>query len=285
MNTLEELYSISSKIIDKYSNLISLPSNTISTIAYQELINEIKDLVYEEYKIVHSMSKIDITISLEKIKLLNHTYNKKVIDRVTTRILDYREVIKNNTVSTSVLDIKTIPQDMEFSTYDVIISMIDIETIKRIKEKIYSLVISCETDRKFVIALKEQLRLSKYDFLFSGLTSEIVALYHETNIDNIPYIDINKIKSLKEININNKINEAITVYTRKILNTLSNTVLYNNPKDAFHYLTLVVGLEVLITYMDKALLNEVYRYCSNTNNNYIENIKKLIRKKMEENQE
>ena len=130
MNTLEELYSISSKIIDKYSNLISLPSNTISTIAYQELINEIKDLVYEEYKIVHSMSKIDITISLEKIKLLNHTYNKKVIDRVTTRILDYREVIRNNTVSTSILDIKTIPQDMEFSTYDVIISMIDIETIK-----------------------------------------------------------------------------------------------------------------------------------------------------------
>ena len=288
MNKLEEIHNISSEILDKYRELI-LMSNYIVTSndKYRELVNEIKELVRKEYDMVHKLSFIEVELSLERIKELGLIYTDRAWKRVLNKILDYRELFKRNTIKSSSLGMELIPSDMEFSTYDIMLSLVDIEVIKKVKNKINNLVISCDSDRRFVRSLKEKLNKSKEKLLFNGSSSEIIALYYNTNIDEIPSIDISKIKrEVIDKNIDAILNTSIETYITKILDSLAVITIYNNPEDIFTYLTLITQIEVMIDYIDREVLDKIYRYGSQitniSNSNNMDMVKKLIRRKMED---
>lgn len=289
MEYLEKIYRISNQILNKYKSLLSM-SNTVvaSNDKYKELIDEIKELVRKEYYMVHSLSQIELELSLETIKELGLIYIDESWVRVLSKILEYREIYKRNTIKSGNLGIEFIPKDLEFSIYDVMLSMVDIETIKKVKDKIYNLVVSCDSDRRFVYSLKEKLNNSKEKLLFKGVSSEVIALYYNTDIDQIPSIDISKIKeTTKNINIDNILNKSVELYITKILDTLAGNTFYNNPEDVFTYLTLITQIEVMINYMDKSTLDKIYRYGSQitnmNNSNNMDTAKKLIRRKMKNN--
>ncbi len=290
MNKLGEIQIISKQILEKYKSLLSI-SNIIavSNDKYQEIINEIKELVRKEYDLVHSLSLIEVELSLETIKELGLIYIDESWVRVLDKILEYREVHKRNTITSGNLGIKSIPKDLEFSTYDIILSMVDIETIKKVKNKIYNLVVSCDSDRRFVQSLKEKLNNSKENLLFNGASSEVIALYYNINIDQIPNIDISKIKETlpANINIDSILNNSTQAYITKILDSLARNTFYNNPEDVFTYLTLITQIEVMINYMDRMVLDKIYRYGSQitniNNSNNMETAKKLIKRKIENN--
>ena len=288
MNKLDECYTISSGIISKYIELTCLPIYTISNDMKQDKINEIKILVEEEYKIIHSMSKIDIKLCLEKIDNNDNKYDTAVLARIRNKLEDYNEVLNGNYVTINELGIKNIPKDRMFSSYEIVLSMFNIEIIKRMKDKIYTLNPSCNKDIIFINNLKKQLEASKITFLFNESASELISLYNNIDIEQIPNIDINKIinKISRNINLNNVITSTAAVYTKKILSIIScMPKIKNNPNDVFDYLSLITRLEVLISYLDKNTLNMVYNYCKNITNkeNNINMIlvKKLIKEKID----
>lgn len=265
MNKFDECYVISREIITKYIELILLPIYTISNNMKQDKLNEIKTLVNEEYKIIHSMSSVDVKLCLEKVNDNDNNYDSAALTRLRNKLEDYQEVLNGNYITTSELGIKNIPQDKAYSSYEIILSMFNIEVMKRMKDKIYSLTPTCDKDIKFTNNLKKQLEASRINFLFNESTSELISLYNNVDIDQIPRIDIKNLKNKKIRNnsLNNIITGTSAVYVKKILDILSSMPKPdNNPSDMFDYLTLITRLEVLISYLDKNSLKMIYNYCN-----------------------
>jgi len=182
------------------------------------------------------------------------------------------------------LDIPNLPADIKISTYDVILSAIDIETTKIVRSKIYNLVTSSKEEMNFVRSLKAKLEESKTSLIFAGSAFEVLALYSDMDINKIPNVALKTIKpkQISQMTLQNTMNNALAIYTKKTLDALVATTYYNNPKDIFNYLTLITRMDVLISYMDQKMIDAVYTYCDNNNpnnNKNIENVKRLIREK------
>ena len=285
MNKFTICYNISKEIIDNYIKLLYNSNYKENSSSYTNMINNIKKLVLQEYILIHSMTLEEIVQYLDKD--CNKTeYNLDVIPRIKNRLVAQKEILLGKNISSTELNLNSIPINIDFSIYDVILSIINLDIIKRLKNKIYFLNSNNNNDKLFIKSLKQKLNTSKIEFLFNSSPVEILSLYHNINIDEIPNIDINniknKIKKSNNIEINKAIETTLLIIFDKSINKLNNIEnLNNNPTDIFYYLTIITGLETILSYMDKNLLKICYNYCSKLDNNSnLEHIKKLIKNKL-----
>lgn len=287
MNKLEELYNLSNQIIESYNYLITIYEYDNNQIP-SPLINDIKELVLSEHNLLQTISSKEINIYLEQITQLEDKEKNPVWTRIRDKLIEHKEFLNGNFITSKDLELTNIPKNFPFGIYDVIISMISIEVIKKIKNKIYYANIFGNNDEEFINSLKKELEIAKINFLLSNNTSEIISLYNSLNIEKIPNIDIIKIiTSQNNIYLNNLIIDSILdYYSKKYLNTCAKIkIINNNPKDVFQFLLTITYLEVLISYMNDNMKISLYNYCCNLNNimniNIINHAKKLIKSKKE----
>lgn len=201
-----------------------------------------------------------------------------------------KEIINGRYFSSGDLNKKTLFDDMKFSIYDVMLSIINIESIKKIKRKIDSLRANNDNDEFFVKQLRYRLELSKNELLFSLSTSEMLSLFADADIDKIENLDVFKLNKLLSKYVDDKyirdsFYNTAAVYMKNILDRVANLYVDNsNPDDVFYYLSLITRIEILVGYMNKMTLNIIYDYCdmiiNEDNKRNIEMVKRLIKSKI-----
>jgi len=213
----------------------------------------------------------------------------EAVIRIKNKLTDRKEIINGICISAYELGLYRLDKNMTFSIYDAIVSMINIDTIKRLKDKIYFLNSNCDSDDKFIELLKTRLNISKIELLFNTNVSEIVSLYYNTSIDDIPRIDEvkvrNKIKLLNNKKYNSLIENTVIIFIARLVQELAKIRnVKNNDRDVFKYLVAITQIEILIDYLDKNKLQELYDFCIKMTNDEniasMNNIKKLVKNKM-----
>lgn len=289
MDKYDDCYRLGSQIIDKYIELLVSPIYAMDEDMLVRMVESILDMVIDEYELLHSIGKKEIDLCINKVNSGDKSNNYESIVRIKNKLVDCKEILNGMYITTLELGLNEIDNDMKFSIYDAIISMINIDVIKILKNKIYSLESSCDSDDRFIDLLKQRLKISKIELLFNTSVSEIVSLYYNTSIDDMPRIDINKIKNkilkLNNPKLNNLIHNTIVIFITKNVRELSKIrIVNNNDNDVFKYLFTITQIEVLINYLDKNKLKELYDFCIKMTNNEniasMENVKRLVKWKM-----
>ena len=317
MTKLMELYKLAEDITNVYDEIIFLTSKKIispNSDEYNNLIERAKILVLKESSMVSNYKIEELDEILDDLrKILNKYFNVSLEDDISTvegteaflkklsNSLDREEYkydidvllrvfdrLKNQTfiLRGDVVRVKLKTNNKELITYDVslwdsIMSSLNMQTLKNVKDKIYGLVPSNRSDIKFIESLKYNLECSKFTYFYANFMAEIFALYAFNDIDKIKTPDIEKIKSLSIFD-NDLYNEFLINEARIIADDLASLeYLENNPECIFYFLRLVTSFEVLITNMNKNSLKEIAEYCINlTNENNLpcmEGINKFVK--------
>ena len=284
MNKLNELYNINIQIIIAYKEAIYSSTCTSSTYMYNITISFLKSLIEKEQNIINSIDLEEIDKYLKMVSLTNKEYDATISLRIKKKLLNYKDILLKNSISSTILDNKYIPNDIEFGINDLIETMININTIKILQRKIYELNIFTTKDAKFINNLKLEFLNLKFNFLLYNPVFETIALYHNINIDEIPIIDINQLKSIND-NLNDDIETKIMIYIKKIITRLTRTELFtNNPKHVFKLLINATKLEILLSYVDQSAIQSFYFYCNSIvdekNTKSINYTKNLIKSKL-----
>lgn len=290
MDKLNKCYNIGNLIINKYIDLLSFSIYFGGNKQNKNLINEIKSLVIEEYKLYSTMSLDEINKYLVLLADENLYDDKSTISRMNDKLGNLKEIINGRYFSSGDLNKKTLFGDMKFSIYDVMLSIINIESIKKIKRKIDSLRANNDNDESFVKQLRYRLELSKNELFFSLSTSEMLSLFADADIDKIENLDVFKLNKLLSKYVDDKyirdsFYNTAAVYMKNILDRVANLYVDNsNPDDVFNYLSLITRIEILVGYMNKMTLNIIYDYCdmiiNKDNKRNIEMVKRLIKAKI-----
>ena len=284
MDKIKELYSLEDQIINLYIELTNSDIYQNSNFMHQVMLKELRRLVEKENSILNTLTIEEITSYLKTPSNQN-----EVEIRLRNKLANHKEILEGNYITAGDLKLSKLPENTKFSINDCALAKLNIDIIKALKNKIYSLKPQCEKDTSFACALRYELKKSKIDFLYQSPTSEIIALYNETDIDKIPTLDLTiaspKLQRVKNTSVERFTSTLITSYIHSILRKLTDTSsLSNNPEDVFKYLVTVTQTEILLTYMDKDLLEVFLVYCNHNTNNQnkdsMEYIKKLIRSRM-----
>ena len=282
MDFYDECLDISNKIINKYIELLlSYGNDDLDS----RKIDSILELVLKEYDIIYNLNNKDLN---KYIKLVNLSDNE-VLYRIKNKLIDYKEVLNGIYITGFELGLNKINGYMRFSIYDTIISMINIDTIKSLYNKIYSLNSNCLSDDKFIERLKYRLDISKIQLLFNSNVSEILALYYNISVNDIPRIDRlsikNKINQLNNKKYNSLIENTVIIFITKIMQELAKIkYIKNNDREVFKYLVYITQIEILIDYLDKNKLQELYNFCikirNNENSSIMNYVKRIVKKKI-----
>lgn len=317
MTKLMELYKLAEDITNVYDEIFFLTSKKIispNSDEYNNLIERAKILVLKESSMVSNYKIEELNEILDDLrKILNKYFNVSLEDDISTvegteaflkklsNSLDREEYkydidvllrvfdrLKNQTfiLCGDIVRVKLKSNNIELTTYDIslwdsIMSSLNIQTLRKVKDKIYGLVPSNRSDVKFIESLKYNLECSKFTYFYANFMAEIFALYAFNDIDKIKTPDIEKIKSLSIFD-NDLYNEFLINEARIIADDLASLeYLENNPECIFYFLRLVTSFEVLITNMNKNSLKEIAEYCINlTNENNLpcmEGINKFVK--------
>ena len=317
MTKFKELYDIAEEITNIYDELFTLTSRKIisaNSNEYNNLIEQAKILVLTESAILSNLKIEELNEVLDNLrKMLIENLDISIEENISTAegieeflknlsdnpdrekykfnidvLLRVFDRIKNQTLILcgDAIRVKLKTNTRELTTYDVsiwdsIMSFLNIQTLRCVKDKIYRLVPSSRSDIKFIESLKYSLECSKFTYFYATFMAEIFALYAFNDIDKIK---VPNIEILKKLDIfDNDLYNAFLLNEAKIITNELATLEYleNNPECIFYFLRLVTSFEVLITNMNKSSLSKVAEYCLNlTNENNLpcmEGINKFVK--------
>jgi len=304
MDKLKKLFDMSEKIILAYADLMFFNEDICDNDIQSDIIDNIRDLVIEEYNLMQKITMDEVNDYMEIINSYE-TNNEWVLSRVKNKLIECKELLNNNFITSKELGITSIPEEIKFSIYDAIMSLITIDTIKYLTKKIYFSNPKCEKDKIFIDTLKNKLETFKVNFLFDNSLSELLALSNEINVNKMPVINVdnikNKINRLDNNNFNMVIESIAFYYSKNAIDSLTEIIkifdynprldivvvddnLYyynnvrlfidivkncrNNPKYIFSYLTLTTQLEVLSWYLSDDMVKSVEKYFSDKVSNF-----------------
>lgn len=291
-----ELYEIADKIIKYYKELIkSLQSGKCESQIYNVIIQKIKQLIIDEYNLVNEIPKVSIDEILSIIKQTSDEDKKEVNSRIRTRLIHRQDILDGKYFKGSDFHSSNLPKNIKFSIYEVLSAMLKIAAMKKTKYKIDHLKLDNNQDRHFVDALRVNLKIFIISISTSFTASELIILDSELDIDRMPDIDnqliadkINSIyKGIDEetgLNAYDQLLYSLTIHGISLLSKIHSIA--NNPSDICDYLYRLTELETMVSYMTQKGLIKLKEYCMRTkyNNPTIEeNIKRLIKEKLESN--
>lgn len=271
---LEQVYELSNRIVHMYGDLLHDDFYINDLTKRRELIADIRKLVLQEYDLLSLVSLDELDKYLAGSLKPQKKYSHKVNERVYNKMLNLNSRVKGEGITGSQLGIPSLPSNMSFSIYDALVSMIDIDVVKRLKEKIYSLQASNTQDINFVCSLKEKLRNSSLDLLYNMSTIEMIALSYSGSIKLMPRIDRSKLEnSLENINPNFttfEVDLALEEYAKCIIDKMASVgIVKNNPNAVFDYLVLYTKMEILVNSCSiKQPLESMRDYCIKLGNDH-----------------
>lgn len=288
---LIDCYNISSKVFSKYNELYSVMMEHYleDNFIYEPYVSDILELVLEEYKVYSTLTLMDINMYLEAIDK-SHCDDDMVGFRFKHKLKSLRDTYTGVKVNAYVLKLDIIPKDMNFNLFGSLISLIDIEMMRRIKYKLDGLSTDNYDDLSFVnIMYKEYNEHLLYQTFDNNLT-EIICLKNNMDINNIPVIDmknlinfINEILKLENDNYFNPVDASLISFAKIAIDRLITDEFENNPRAIFSFLALITRLEVIVDYMDRDSLVDLLNYCNKVkvNNDFgIDKIVNVIKRKI-----
>ena len=318
MSKFMELYEIADNITNIYDEISVLTNRKIispNSNDYNKLVEEAKILVLKESAILSSLEIEELGDVINDLRrIIQDNFNLSLEDDITTvegievflkKLSNNREEckydvdvllriydrLKNQTyiLCGEAIRVKIKINDNQVTSYDVslwdsIMSFLNIQTLKNIKDKIFGLVPSNRSDIKFIDKLKFEFECSKLTYFYATFMSEIFALHAFNDVDKMIVPEIGKLKKL-DIFDNDLYNEFLLNEAKLIaLDLASLEYLENNPECIFYFLRLVTSFEVLIINMNKKTLNRIAEYCITlTNDNNLpcmEGINKFVKQRI-----
>lgn len=287
---LENNYDKYIELIYKYNDIRSKFRMSIAKIVVSE-INELKDLVIVENKILNDINVLNIDEYLDRLDSFNNRYDSIIIDRVRERLMIRNISLSGNNIKGTDFFNNPSINGMEFDIHDVILTMIHIEVFKTLKSKLDNLETFSESDKCFRRDLYEYYERAKFNDFSYIPTFEVISLLYNTDMARIPSIDINRLMEHDSID-NDELDKFIStmaVDTIDLIASIEDSYLeeaLKNTYEAFDYLFDIILFEVLLSYMDVSMLQEVSDYCKevmNANNKInVSNISRLVKKKLKD---
>lgn len=308
MTNLKKIYEISAKITNKIDQLYYYVSSNIENEQeeYKNTIEELKELVILENKIVSSMTmeeidkcfselkeliknnyedvenenletfediEICLTLLLDDYGHTNQPYDIDALLRCFDRLKNKCDILcgeglymKVNQTKNELVNNKD-NKKYEVSVWDVLTSSLNIDVIKSLKTKIYALVPYQTEDSEFIEELKFNLKYLQIQTLFGNFASELKAIHANNDIDKIKNTDIEKIKKTNILD-QGDIYEFILEEAKGKADELSGIEeqLSYTPDTVFEFLKTITSFEILVSKLDIESLKELYNYCKELSN-------------------
>lgn len=294
-NQLKICYHYSAIIMQIYKELLRkqsvLENTSISDYTFVEEMTELKEYIVKEYAAYEKLLSYDKNHFLSKIDMILNTDGNDSVEymRYRNKLQFIKNIFMGYRITPSKLKLDNIPNDMRFDIYCAILAVLHISIFKNIKEKLDSLLIDNDQDKKFVESLYIKLDTKLLYKICSNDLFEILALYNDMDIDKIPLVDMTiVINSLSNVYYDMPIDEHVNdILFNLIVSDISimqnMKQLKNSPDDVFEYSYFTTRIEVIMSYMNKDYLIKLYNYCQNINFNNIyihTDVKNKIKKRI-----
>lgn len=288
MSKMDDCYKISDDILSNYVKIFSSTTTFNNCENMKWALDEIKRMVVKEAEIIHSVSLDEIQLYVDGNYDIDGK-NPSVLTRIISKLNDYKEILCGRSIVASELGLSGFIDDsIQFSIYDAIISMINIDAIKLLKDKIDMLTPDCQKDFMFVAAMHDRINYSRLYFLLSTSLAERLVLSSDVNVEKIPRINVDRIltRCRKNNVCNNKFLYDVLLISAKQVMTMifEMNAIEDNYNGIFHLLVLITRMEILISYMNKEALLELKKCCElslNDGNTFgIRKVRELISSKL-----
>lgn len=287
----KECYNITSKVIDKYNKLYMV-MNTYSfedSSIYECYIVDVLELVLKEYNIYSKLSLSDINSCLKLIKNVDCD-ESKIDERFKRKLEILRDTCMGIKINGNQIEIDNIPNNIDFNLFVCLTSLIDIEMMKKVKQKLDNISVDNYKDLMFLKELYTNFNNTLFFQTYGNNLTEIICLSNNMNIDSISNGSIKKLIKLLNDNFNidndsyfKPVDLTLLQLAKISVNRLACEDIDNEADTIFNNLAFIVRLEVLINYMNKNCLIEFLNYCENvisTNKFGMDNAIKLIRERI-----
>ena len=290
-NKIKSCYEITSKVTTKYNELYIIMTEFAYEFIdlYEYFIDDLKILILEEHNIYNKLTLNDINICLELLNKIEYE-DSLIGSRFERKIKVLKDTYTSVKITDKDLKLNLISNTIEFNLFNSLISLIDIEMMKRLRTKIDSINPDNYNDIKFLKLLYKKYNKTLFMQSFENNLTEIICLSYKMNITKIPNININNLINIiaNNFNIDNDIDfKPVNLTLSKLAEIAIDRLIYigfeNTADIIFDNMALITRLEIIIELMDKFNLEDLLIYCemsTDKNNFNINKIKNTIRKKL-----
>ena len=284
-------FDISDKVVSKYNELYSIMVEYFleDCSIYEPYTSDILKLVFDEIKIYDTLSFDEINLFLKVVDKCKSD-DDMVAFRLKNKLDTLRNMYLNVRIDKNILKLDSVPDNLEFYMFDSLISLIDMEMMKRLKYKLDNIYANNYDDLSFVNLMYREFNESMIYQCFDNSLSEIIYLKYNMDIGKISFIDIgnlvsfiDKILELENDSYFNPIDDTMMSFSKIVIDRLVSEEFMNNPKVIFSFMALVTRLEILVNYMSNDRLIALLNYCNeiNTCNDFnIENVVNVIKRRI-----
>lgn len=288
---IKECYAITQKVIKKYEQLLPIMVNYAyeDTKIFIPYTQDLYKLVLKEHQMYQNLNLEEINYCLTFFQ--NESTNESKITSRFQRKLDIlKDMYQDNSITMKELQLDITPNDIPINVFTSLISLIDLKTLTTIKAKLNNLKIVNYQELISSKQLSERFNLILLTQSYSNDLTELVALFYNMNLDNLPNFEINtlidtinnKYHMTDELNFNTS--DITLINLAKItIERLSNINFSNDSVSTFDTLLFVTRLEILIEHLSKNALIILLNHCEsiNTTNKFgLNQATKLIKEKI-----
>ena len=288
---MKDCFDISDKVVSRYNELyyIMLEHCLEDTSIYELYVSDILKLIFDEFEVYNTLSYDEINIFLKVIDNSNLDDNMTFF-RFENKLKTLKDMHLNIRINKNILNLDIIPDNLEFYIFESLISLIDIEMMKRLKFKLDDIYVNDYESLSFINSMFREFNEIMIYQCFDNSLSEIIYLKCNMDISKIPFINIKNLITFIDniLKLENDvyfkpIDSTMMSFSKIVIDRLVNEEFINNPRSIFNFMALITRLEILIEYIDKEGLYALIDYCNeiNISNDFgIENIVNVIKKRI-----
>lgn len=288
---MKDCFDISDKVVSRYNELyyIMLEHCLEDTSIYELYVSDILKLIFDEFEVYNTLSYDEINIFLKVIDNSNLDDNMTFF-RFENKLKTLKDMHLNIRINKNILNLDIIPDNLEFYIFESLISLIDIEMMKRLKFKLDDIYVNDYESLSFINSMFREFNEIMIYQCFDNSLSEIIYLKCNMDISKIPFINIKNLITFIDniLKLENDvyfkpIDSTMMSFSKIVIDRLVSEEFINNPRSIFNFMALITRLEILIEYIDKEGLYALIDYCNeiNISNDFgIENIVNVIKKRI-----
>ena len=288
---MKDCFDISDKVVSRYNELYYIMlEHCLKDTSIDELyVSDILKLIFDEFDVYNTLSYDEINIFLKVIDNSNLDDNMTFF-RFENKLKTLKDMHLNIRINKNILNLDIIPDNLEFYIFESLISLIDIEMMKRLKFKLDDIYVNDYESLSFINSMFREFNEIMFYQCFDNSLSEIIYLKCNMDISKIPFINIKNLITFIDniLKLENDvyfkpIDSTMMSFSKIVIDRLVSEEFINNPRSIFNFMALITRLEILIEYIDKEGLYALIDYCNeiNISNDFgIENIVNVIKKRI-----
>ena len=267
---LKICYEYSSIIMVIYKELLVLSSlmDCSDISSYDQILDKLENYVLKEYDAYEKLLIYEKARLLPKIDTLINDLDSSLEQlRYRNKLQFTKNIFIGYKISARELEIENIPKDMKFDIYSVLLTVIYIDTFKKMNDKLDDLTYDDEKEAELVHSLYGELNIKLFKKCCANDLLEIISLFNGMNIDKIPNISMNVVTNyLSKMYYGMDMSEHVSeIFFNAIVADISSMShrdqLAYTPEDILDYLYFITRMETIMLYMNRDYLLKLYEYC------------------------